>query len=58
MCSVVTCYQALLHVVPCCYLLSRAITCCAVLLDVTKGYSMLSSVVAFYLELLYAVLCF
>ena len=36
-------------------MLPRVITSCAVLLDVTKSYYMLCSVVTFYLELLHAV---
>ena len=47
------CYQELLHDVQCCYMLPRVITCCNVV-DVTKSYYMLSSVVACYLELLHA----
>ena len=39
-------------------MLPRVITCCAVLLDVTKSYYIFSSVVACYLELLYAAQCF
>ena len=32
LCSIVTCYQDLLHAVQCCYMLPRVITFCAVLL--------------------------
>ena len=38
-------------------MLPRVITCCAVLLDVTKSYYMLPSVVACNLELLHDVQC-
>ena len=38
-------------------MLPRVITCCAVLLDVTKSYYMLPSVVACNLELLHAMRC-
>ena len=55
MCSVVTCYQELLHVVQCCYILPSVITSCAVLLDVTKIYYMLCSVGTCYLVLSHAV---
>ena len=46
LCSVVTCYQELLHAVQCCYMLPRVITCCAVLSHVTC-----------YQELLHVVQC-
>ena len=46
MCSVVRCYQELLHAVQC------HVTCCIVLLHVTKSYCMLCSVVTCYIVLL------
>ena len=56
MCSVVRCYQQLLHAVQCCYVLPRVIANCAVLLHVLSYY-MLSSVVTCYIELLHDVQC-
>ena len=57
-CAAVFYVVLFLHVMQCCYMLPRIITCCAVLLDATKSYYILSSVVACYLVLLYAVHCF
>ena len=68
LCSVVTCYQELLHVVQCCYsylellrdvlccyMSPRVITCCAVLLHVTK--ITYCPVLLHVLELLHDVQC-
>ena len=56
MCSVVRCYQQLLHAVQCCYMLPKVITSSAVLLHVLRYY-MLCSVVPCYIELLHDVQC-
>ena len=57
LCSVVICYQELLHIVQCCCMLSRVIISCTVFLDVTNSYYMMCSVVTCYQELLHAVQC-
>ena len=57
LCSVVTCYQELLHVVQCCYTWHCVVEFCAAVLYVVMCSCMLCSVVTCYQELLHAVQC-
>ena len=54
LCSVVTCYQALLHAVQFCYMLHCVVEICATVLYVVMCSCMLCSVVTCYEELLHA----
>ena len=52
LCSVVTCYQELLHAVQCCYMLHCVVEFCATVLYVVMCSCMLCSVVTCYIVLL------
>ena len=54
-CSVVRCYQQLLHDVQCSYMLPRVIAFCAVLLRVISSYYVICSVVRCHQPLLHVV---
>ena len=51
LCSVVTCYQELLHAVQCCYMLHCVVEFCATVLYVVMCSCMLCSVVTCYIVL-------
>ena len=55
LCSVVTCYQGLLHDAQYCYMLHCVVEFCAAVLYVVMCSCMLCSVVTWYQELLHAV---
>ena len=55
LCSVVTCYQEVLHAVKCCYMLYCVVEICATVLYVVMCSCMLCSVVTCYEGLLHAV---
>ena len=55
LCSVVTCYQELLHAVQCCYMLHYAVEFRAAMLNVVLCPCMLRSVVTYCQKLLHAV---
>ena len=57
LCSVVRCYQELLHAVQCCNMLHCVVEFCAAVLNVVMCSCMLCSVVTCYQELLHAVQC-
>ena len=57
LCSVVTCYQVLLHAEQCCYMLHCVVEFCATVLYVVMCSCMLCSVVRCNRELLQAVQC-
>ena len=57
LCSVVRCYQELLHAVQCCYMLHCVFEFCAAVLYVVMCSCMLRSVVTCYQGLLHGVQC-
>ena len=57
LCSVVTCYQVLLHAVQYCYMSHCVVEFYAAVLYVVMWSCMLCSVVTYYQELLQAVHC-
>ena len=52
LCSVVTCYQVLLHAEQCCYMLHCVVEFCEAVLYVVMYYCMLCGVVTGYIVLL------
>ena len=57
LCSVVRCYQELLHAVQCCCMLHCVVEYCAAVLNVVMCSCMLCSVVTYNQVLLHAVQC-
>ena len=57
LCSVVRCYQELLHAGQCCYMSHCVVEFCAAVLNVVMCSCMLCSVVTCYQELLHDVQC-
>ena len=52
LCSVVTCYQELVHTVQCCYMLHCVVEFCAAVLNFVMCSCMLCSVVTCFIVLL------